>query len=305
MRVDTDRRRFLRSLVAGSLAFTNLSFNKTNQRPLLSFATLGCPDWTYRQIVSFAAKYKYDGIEFRGLQREFDLTKTNTFGSAGNTRDALNLAKDNNIKIVCLGSSAVLHHSNTIQRKKNLDEAKRFVDLAHKLECPFVRVFPDKFIDGRERSIELIAEGMRNLAGFANGSDIQILLSTHGDASDADAVCDIFRHVPDKNAGIGWDILNTWYENRKEAPSAVYGKLKQYTRLVHVKDMSFKDGKETNVLLGTGEVPVFEGIDALRNGGYTGFYSFVWEKRWFPGIEEPEISFPQYVDVMNRHFSDK
>jgi len=31
--------------------------------------------------------------------------------------------------------------------------------------------------------------------------------------------------------------------------------------------------------------------------GYKGFYSFEWEKRWHPEIEEPEVAFAQYASV--------
>jgi len=31
---------------------------------------------------------------------------------------------------------------------------------------------------------------------------------------------------------------------------------------------------------------------------YGGFYNFEWEKRWHPEIEEPEVAFPQFADVL-------
>ena len=50
-------------------------------KPLLSFSTLGCPDWTFQQIIDFAVQHDYKGIELRGIQRELDLTKCNEFSS--------------------------------------------------------------------------------------------------------------------------------------------------------------------------------------------------------------------------------
>src|SRR5438552_1683679 len=35
----------------------------------------------------------------------------------------------------------------------------------------------------------------------------------------------------------------------------------------------------------------------LAHIGYRGFYSFEWEKRWHPEIEEPEVAFAQYANV--------
>jgi hypothetical protein len=51
------------------------------------------------------------------------------------------------------------------------------------------------------------------------------------------------------------------------------------------------------VLTGTGEVPVERQIVALAKTGYAGYYSFEWEKRWHPEIEEPEVAFAQFATV--------
>ena len=36
----------------------------------LSFSTVGCPDWSWGEIVAAASDLGYDGIELRGLGRE-------------------------------------------------------------------------------------------------------------------------------------------------------------------------------------------------------------------------------------------
>ena len=49
------------------------------------------------------------------------------------------------------------------------------------------------------------------------------------------------------------------------------------------------------VLVGTGEVPVRKQFETLARHGYRGYYSFEWEKRWHPEIEEPEVAFPDFA----------
>jgi predicted xylose isomerase-like sugar epimerase len=51
------------------------------------------------------------------------------------------------------------------------------------------------------------------------------------------------------------------------------------------------------VLTGTGDVPVRQQVEELAKAGYRGFYSFEWEKRWHPEIEEPEMAIRQYAEV--------
>ena len=67
-------------LVAGS------SFDFPKKDLLLSFSTLGCPDWTFEQITSFAVQHGYKGIEVRGLKRQMDLTKCPEFNSEENRK---------------------------------------------------------------------------------------------------------------------------------------------------------------------------------------------------------------------------
>jgi len=57
----------------------------------LSFSTLGCPNWSFDEIVLRASQYGYDGVAFRGLGRQLDLTKAPEFfpQARANTRRRL------------------------------------------------------------------------------------------------------------------------------------------------------------------------------------------------------------------------
>ena len=43
----------------------------------------------------------------------------------------------------------------------------------------------------------------------------------------------------------------------------------------------------------------------LAGAGYKGYYSFEWEKKWHPDIEEPEIAIPQYAKVMREYLRER
>src|ERR1700722_12678316 len=95
------RRQFLQtsSLFAAGALITP-SFNLKKDKPLLSFSTLGCPDWSFKQIVDFAAAHGYDGIELRGIQREMELTKVKELSSPQNRQETLAIMKDKGLKFV-------------------------------------------------------------------------------------------------------------------------------------------------------------------------------------------------------------
>ena len=67
------------SLLAAAMTSSNFAFGK--EKPLLAFSTLGCPDWSFQQIVDFAAANAYTGLEIRGIKRQMDLTKCDEFSS--------------------------------------------------------------------------------------------------------------------------------------------------------------------------------------------------------------------------------
>lgn len=298
------RKDFLQtSAVLLAALFTGSAFDVRKKQPLLAFSTLGCPDWSFQQIISFAVQHGYQGIEVRGLQRQMDLTQCPEFTTEENRKATLALMKENGLRFVDLGSSAALHMPQGAEREKNLAEAKRFIDLARQINCPYVRVFPNNFPkdQSKEATMNLIKKGLQQLGAYAKDKNITVLLETHGEVTRTDDLLNIMQTAAHPNVGLVWDVCNMWTVT-KEPPAHVHRKLKKYIRHTHVKDAKMIDGQPHYVLLGQGDVPIFEAIDALHKDGYKGYYSFEWEKLWHLEIAEPEIALADYPIAMQKHF---
>ncbi|PWU01254.1 MAG: xylose isomerase [Bacteroidetes bacterium] len=303
----TSRREFIKfSSGLIGLTLTESAFRVPAKSPLLSFSTLGCPDWTFPTIVDFAVKNKYDGIEFRGIQRQLDLTKCPEFNSIENILNTKNILNANGLKVVDLGSSCELHHTDTATRIKHIDHGKKFIDLADQLNCPNVRVFPNKLPndDQRQAVMELIIKGLLELGEYAKGTKVHILLESHGDAVKTNELKTMMESAEHPNVGLVWDIVNMWSVT-KEPPADVYRELKKYIRHTHIKDANLVDGTPYYTLVGKGETPIFDAVDLLVKDGYSGYYSFEWEKLWHPEIGEPEIALADYPVTMRKHFESK
>ncbi|MEA5138367.1 sugar phosphate isomerase/epimerase family protein [Arcicella rigui] len=297
------RRTFLKNTLAfASLAMLETSLDFKKVKPLLSFSTLGCPNWSFDTILKYAVDNAYDGIEIRGIQKQLDLTKCPEFSSL-NIAETKRKIADNKLKIVDLGSSAELHHADSSKRKTQMDEAKRFIDLAAKLDCPFIRVFPNDLPKDQDESqtIDLIIKGLLELGDYAKGSSVSVLLESHGKVIQTDLLLKIMKASAHPNVGMVWDIFNMW-SITKESPTFVYQKLHPYIRHTHIKDANLLNGKEEYVLLGKGEAPIAEAVKVLAKGGYKGFYSFEWEKLWHPEIQEPEIAIPDFPIAIKKYF---
>lgn len=298
-----NRRSFLKASMALSfIPLTGYSLSNKVSKPLLSYSTLGCPDWSFDKILSFASKHGFSALEFRGLKREIDLTKCPDFNTA-NIKTSIQKLKQHNLRIINLGASTALHYTDKAEREKNIDEAKRYIDLAQQLGSPYIRVFPNKLPkdDTRTEVIDLIIEGLKALGDYAKNSNVTVLMETHGDVVYTTDLLKIMQTVNHEKVALIWDIANMWTIT-KESPNEVYNKLKPYIRHTHIKDATLDGSKINYVLIGKGEVPIFEAIDLLRKDGYKGYYSFEWEKLWHPELMEPEIAFADYAKTMKAHF---
>ncbi|GAB4035715.1 sugar phosphate isomerase/epimerase family protein [Spirosoma jeollabukense] len=298
------RRSALKTTVAGlATAMLGPVMGFDTKKPQLSFSTLGCPKWDMDTILKTAVKSGYQGVEFRGLQGELDLIKCLEFSTAARAKETRDRFASQGIRICNLGSSAQLHHADVQKRAQHLDGARRFIDLAQQLNCPYVRVFPDQLPPDqpREKTLQLISEGLLELGKYAKDKSVTVLLESHGELTRSDLLVQIFQSASHPNVGLIWDIVNMWVD-AKEAPKTVYEKLHTHIRHVHVKDVRIVGDAHQYVLLGKGEAPLREAIDALKAGGYGGYYSFEWEKLWHPEIEDPDVAIPNYPTAMKAYF---
>jgi sugar phosphate isomerase/epimerase len=289
----TNRRQFLKQST-GLLGLSAFDFSKRTQ-PLLAFSTLGCPSWNFSQVLQNAAANQYSGIEIRGINGDLDLPKHPIF-SATQIAATRRQVSDAGLKIVNLGSSANMHFLDPKKRKTNLDEAKKYIELASQLACPFIRVFPNDLPKDQPEAatIDAIIQALRALGDFAKGSGVKVLLESHGKVIQSDMLLHIMQATNHKQVGLVWDFFNMW-SITKEPPAHVYATLKKYIFHTHIKDAILLENGEKYTLLGQGNAPVKEALHALKSGSYDGYYSFEWEKHWHPEIEDPEIAIPHFA----------
>ncbi|MBC7891641.1 MAG: sugar phosphate isomerase/epimerase [Sphingobacteriaceae bacterium] len=298
------RRSFLKtSMGIVGLALPESPLFLQKPKPRLSFSTLGCPAWPLSTILKSAVGNGYGAVELRGLQNEMELTKCPEFSSPARIAETRRRFEDTGLEICGLGSSAQLHHADKTKRQQNLDEARRYLDLAAQLRCPAVRVFPDSLPKNQDREVtlSLISEGLLELGNHAKTDSVNVLLESHGEVVTTDVLLRILKAAEHPHVGLIWDVFNMWSETG-EAPRAVYHSLGPYIRHTHIKDGRVVDGKHQYVRVGRGEAPLREAIAALVAGGYEGYYSLEWEKKWHPELEEPEAVFADYPKAMRAYF---
>lgn len=288
-----NRREFL-FRTSGFLGISAFKLSR-NYQAKLSFSTLGCPRWDFNKILEQAVLHQYQGIELRGILGQLDLTQINLF-TPQNIPVTRRKISDSGIQIVNVGSSANLHFIDVQKRQNNLNEAKKFIDLAEQLNCPFIRVFPNDLPADQKDSdtLDAISSALEILGNHASGSQVKVLLESHGKVIRAQQLFQIMQQANHSRVGLVWDFFNMWSVT-KEPIQDVYQLLHPYILHTHVKDAILTENGESYTLLGHGNAPVKSAIQALQNGNYQGYFSFEWEKLWHPEIAEPEIAIPHFA----------
>lgn len=300
-------RRHLLRTATGALVGSAIGASKPAGKLPIAVSTLGCPKWDWNTILKKTSSWGFAALELRGIQDQMDLPKCAEFSGTrlkGSLRD-LSAA---GLQVSDLGASAQMHEPDPAKRAKHMDEARRFIDLAHELKAPYVRVFPNQFVHGEENTVTCarISEGLHELGEHARPAGVVVIVESHGEFRRAEDLIAILEGAKSKSVAFLWDAHHTCVEG--ESPADTFARLGKYTRHTHLKDSVPVAGKTKEdrryVLTGTGEIPVKETVRVLTANGYKAYYCFEWEKRWHPEIEEPEIAFPHYAKTMRQYLSE-
>ena len=203
-----------------------------------------------------------------------------------------------------LGASSRMHEKDPATREKQLDEGRRFIDLAHAMGVKYVRMFGDKIPEGeaKEDVMKRVVEGFQQMATYAKPAGVTVLIESHGDFTHSGDLESILTRVGSPHFALLWDAHHSFVAGQ-EKPADTYAKLGKWVRHTHLKDSKPEGAERRYVLTGTGEVPVKEQVRVLASSGYQGFYCFEWEKKWHPEIEEPEVAFPHYAKTVGEYLA--
>ncbi len=297
------RREFLQSAAMAAVvaSMPQWALGRAKRLPI-GFSTLGCPAWDWNKILGFATANGFAAIELRGLEANMDLPSLPAFSAdqiAAKKKDVV----ERGLKIACVSSSATMHYADPDKRAKELDDGRKFIDLAAALGAPYVRVFGNKIEGPKEETLKRVASALKELGDYAGPKNVMVLLESHGDFTDSPTLLEVLQRAESPHVALLWDAHHTFTMGHED-PAFTVAKLGRLIAHTHLKD-SVPDGKDRKyVLTGEGDVPVKKQVEALANNGYRGYYTFEWEKVWHPELAEPEVAFPQYAKVMTQYLAE-
>jgi sugar phosphate isomerase/epimerase len=260
--------------------------------PPIAFSTLAFPDATLATATSLGRIWGYDGVELRLIDGELIDP-----WMSGADRAAVK----HTVAAACLPIVAV-DSSVRLTGDEPATELRAFLQLATDWEAPLVRVFGGALPDGephRQATLARAAQVLEASVPTAERLGVAIGVETHDSFSASSVVAELLAMVPSGVVGAVWDSHHPYRMGQQ--PAEVWSDIGRRTLLAQVKDARRdappQDGWQL-VLLGKGEVPVREMLELLNLGGYPGWISVEWEKRWHPEIDEPEVALPQHLSVL-------
>jgi sugar phosphate isomerase/epimerase len=263
-------------------------------RARIAFSTLAFPNTPLATAVSLGRSWGYTGVELRLIDGEF----IDPSMPAAERECVKQTIANVELPIVAVDSSIRLTDNDPAP------ELRRFLELASEWEAPVVRVFGGSLPHephARRKRMEAAAKVLEATVSLAERLGVAIGLETHDDFSASKVVAELLALVDSPSVGVVWDSHHPY--RMGEQPAEVYDRLHSRVLLAQVKDAARSNTRKEGwqlVLLGKGEVPVREMLRLLDAGGYNGWVSVEWEKRWHPEIEEPEIALPQHLTILSQ-----
>lgn len=255
----------------------------------VSFSTLACPNWSIEKIIAKASEFGYDGIEWRG-------------GPQGHVQPTMPTAQKTVLQEMLMDTEliavAVTAYTSFVSHlaeegQSNIDELRRYVDLAAELDAPYVRTFLGELPAGTNLDVvmyEKISDCLNTAADYANTVGVKIAVEPHDDFVRSSTIVPILNQVQHPALRVIWDIGNAF--SAGEDPEEGFELLKNRIAYVQVKDGKGRGTEWQLCALGQGHVPLTRAFELLLAQGYEGALSVEWEYAWHPELDAPEIALP-------------
>lgn len=149
------------------------------------------------------------------------------------------LFEQSKIRLVSYGTTCRFQSPDPAERKKQVDIAKQFVDLARDTGALGIKIQPMGFPEGvpRETTIQNFGASLHELGDYGSGQKVEIWMEVHGrGTSDPPVAAAIVRAAAHPNVGVCWNSNDTDVANG--SVKASFELLKPWIRSVHIHELA-------------------------------------------------------------------
>ncbi len=250
-----------------------------------AFSTVACPDWTLERMAEVIERLGYLGVELRTFGSGSTLSACDPFlTDAGKV---LTLIRGAGAEPCCIATGVSFEDPVTppiighviSDTERAVRAGKEAVELAARLECPFVRVFAFDVPSGESRSSALarICSRLSKVVDAGRARGVRILIQNGGGFCTAAELAEIMDRLPHPMLFAAYDAATARLAG--EDPASGFNALGD--KLAAVKLRDFAGGKPC--ALGDGDQPCESVVRELSRRGFPGWVVYEYDRAWVSG----------------------
>jgi sugar phosphate isomerase/epimerase len=143
------------------------------------------------------------------------------------------------VRLLSFGSTAEFHSPDPAVRKKHVDDAKQFIDLAHDTGAWGVKVRPNGISKelGPEKTIQVIADSLKEVGDYGGKMGVEIWMEVHGrETQNPPVSAAIMKATRHEQVGVCWNSNPTDLINGSIKPS--FQMLRPWIKNVHINELA-------------------------------------------------------------------
>ena len=257
----------------------------------LSFSINGWNGYSWEDFVTAAQEARIGGIELHGIHTDDFTQKTGPFHRY-NTAATVREMFEKRLTIPCLDSVCDIADGNA----DNVNEIAECLRAAHDLNVPYVRVHA---ADGGADDMDAVIACLEQVEPEAESLGVTMLLETVGMFAATNRLRDVLNHFASDSLAALWDMHHTCRDGGEDAQTTITN-LGAYVRHVHIKDSVVENGRVSYRLIGEGDLPIEEMMQALSSVNYDGFISLEWDPSWMLDMTDLDVILSHYENFMHR-----
>lgn len=191
-------------------------------------------DWDLNTILTKLPELGFEAVELRTSHAHGVEPTLNT---AERTQIQERFQKSR-LRLLSFGSTCEFQSPDANIRKKNVEDGKKWVDLAHDTGAWGVKVRPNGMPKDvpQDVTVKNIAASLRELGDYAQGRGIEIWMEVHGAITQLPSIsAQIMRETKHQQVGVCWNSNPTDVVNGSVRQS--FDLLKPWIRNVHITEL--------------------------------------------------------------------
>ncbi|MEM2848865.1 MAG: sugar phosphate isomerase/epimerase family protein [Candidatus Bathyarchaeia archaeon] len=192
--------------------------------------------WSIERIIEICSKTGFEAVELRTTHAH-GVEPSISVEERRRVREAFEKSP---VRLLSLGTTCEYHSPDKAEVDRNIETTEAFIRLAYDVGALGVKVRPNRLMEDygipREKTIQQIAEALRNCGDYAEHYDVEVWLEVHGYGTcDPNCIREIMKLSNHPHVGVCWNSNETDLINGSVRES--FNMLREWVKSVHIHEL--------------------------------------------------------------------